>query len=137
MLVSLPALRADDTQDGPPKTDKRRGPRGGGPIKFILDHADDLSLTAEQKTQLQALAKTFKDSHPPKPTAADGGGGGTAAGGPPSKFKEEVEKILTKDQLDKLHELMKAAHPEGGPEGDGGPDGQPRRTKRGAGGGLK
>jgi hypothetical protein len=127
LLFASPLLRAEGEGEGGKgagagehKKGDRPGPMGGGMIKFVLDHAEDLKLTEEQKTKIQDLLKNAKA--PGKPDGAKPGEGGA----PPAEEKRpnpraELEKILAKEQLDKLKELQKAAHDkkEGGPRKDG------------------
>lgn len=72
--------------------------------------------------------------HPP----GDGEGGGEKPRGPRPEKGEKREgplmKILTEDQLAKLHELLKAEHPMGGKPGEGGGpggEGKPHGDRKG------
>jgi len=78
-------------------------------IQFILNHATELSLTDDQKTQLEQLEKTAPESHAAasKPEAGDG-----EKGKEHGEMREKIEAILTKDQIQKLKELMKERHEE-------------------------
>lgn len=117
LLFASPLLRAEGEGEGGKGAgagEHKKGdrPMGGGVIKFALDHAEDLKLTDEQKTKLQDLMKNAKA--PGKPDGAKPGEGGA----PPAEEKRpnpraELEKILAKEQVDKLKELQKAAHDKG------------------------
>jgi Spy/CpxP family protein refolding chaperone len=91
--------------DGNPAGANRPHHHGHPLIQFILNHADALSLTSDQKTQLEELEKTA-----PAPHAAgskqEAGDGEKARG----EMREKIEAILTKDQIAKLKELMKEQH---------------------------
>ena len=96
------------------------GPGGGkggkhppNPIEFILKHASDLNLTADQTTKLKALEEECKKNPPPSPPSGDkpAAKGGDNAGQkpPPPPGMDKVKDILTPDQMEKLKEL----HPKG------------------------
>lgn len=78
-----------------------KGNHKGGPVAFILKHADDLKLTADQKTALEALAK---EAPPAKP----------ADGSKPEKGKgpifDKIKEILTPDQMTELKALREKEH---------------------------
>ncbi len=92
------------------------GKKHGNPIEFILKHATDLNLTADQTTKLKALEEECKKNGPPagdkpaKKSADSAGQGGQGPKGPPPEM-EKVKEILTPDQMDKLKELHKGDHP--------------------------
>ncbi len=112
--------------------------------KFILAHATDLNLTDDQKTKIETWLKDHPGKEgggpggggagggegkaerhkgpPPGGGAAGGGGGGAGGGGAVDgqKPKGPFADILTKEQHDKLHELLMAARPQHGQGGEGG-----------------
>ena len=104
---------AGDDGSTPPGGAPAHGKRGHKNMaQFILNHATDLSLTADQTTALTALAK-------PADGAAD-------AKTDPGEMKTKVEAILTADQLTKLKELMKSM--KGGDKGgEKTPDGDEKK----------
>ena len=77
------------------KAAEGKGDHKGGPVEFILKHADDLKLTADQKTALEALAK---EAHPPKPADGTKPPKGSGPG-------EKIKAILTPEQLTELKAL--------------------------------
>src|SRR5262245_54785548 len=101
------------------------GPRGGGPVQEILDHAKELNLTADLKTKLEALQKEMSGQR------------GDAAG--------MREKMKDNPELREVAKEMKAAR-ESGDEAKmkelrekiraktAGADGKPGEAKPGDGG---
>jgi Spy/CpxP family protein refolding chaperone len=99
LLGGLGGLRAGDAPDAPNKPGERRPP----PVqiaKFILAHAQELSLTDDQKQKFEAILKEHQGERPPRPGGEDAGkpGEGPFAG------------VLTQEQREKMRELMKAEH---------------------------
>lgn len=90
------ARAADDSGQGQGQRGWRGGGGGGGGnrAQFILKHADDLTLTDDQKTKLEALAKE-NESAPPSPENA-------------AAQKEKLDAILTDAQRDKLKDIFRA-----------------------------
>ena len=104
-LLALPVVAGEAEKDGPrpeKKDEGRRGPPMGMVGKFILDHAQELTLTDEQKAKIE---NWLKDHKPPE---------GRPEGKKPEgrHGKGPFADILTEEQRTKLHELLKAARPE-------------------------
>jgi len=81
-------------------------------IQFILNHATELSLTDDQKTKLEELEKSLPEPQPGahKPEAGAGAGEGEKVKEHTGEVREKIESILTKEQIEKLKELMKEHH---------------------------
>ncbi|MGD0093638.1 MAG: hypothetical protein ABSE73_27325 [Planctomycetota bacterium] len=112
--------------------------------KFILAHAQDLNLTDDQKQKVQ----DWLTAHPGDGSGQAGGGPGQGGGGPGKggggagqggggagqggggagkaggggggPGHGPFANILTPEQHNKLHELLKAEHPQGGQPPAGG-----------------
>lgn len=67
---------------------------GGGVVATILKHADELKVTAEQKTKLEALSKEAPKDGEKK-----------------SNPMEKVKEILSPEQMTQLKELMAKDRP--------------------------
>jgi Spy/CpxP family protein refolding chaperone len=97
------AYAADSTPATPPADGKDY--RHHHPILFILNHAADLGLTDAQKSQLEALRDKIKQHEGKKDQGQEQG--------PSEKQRhwlhEQIEKILTADQIEKLKALRKQA----------------------------
>ena len=100
----------------------QRPPPPGVIGKFILAHAQELSLTDEQKQKIEAWLK----EHPGDGQGKPGGGHGKPGegAGKPADVKHgkgPFADILAEEQHAKLLELLKAERPQGGhpPAGGG------------------
>jgi len=82
------------------------GDKKGGIVQLVLKHADELKLTDEQKTKLDALAKEDGGGDKPKEKGGKGCGG-----------MEKIKEILTPDQMTQLKEIMQKER--GKKKGDG------------------
>ncbi|HEY3323645.1 MAG TPA: hypothetical protein VGP72_24535 [Planctomycetota bacterium] len=166
-ILVLPAAMAVAADNGggnggpPPGGKPGEGPHHPPPPvigKFILAHADQLSLTDDQKQKIADRIKEIEAKGPKGPppdggtadgtgkppkhgdgggkhgdgTGAGGGGGGPGAHGDGPPKKGPFADILTDDQRNKLHELLKAEAPKGPPPegGQGGPGGGPRKHQQ-------
>jgi len=102
--------------------DPPRPPRPGVIGKFILAHAQELSLTDDQKQKIEAWLKEHQGDGPGKPGAGAGKpGDGAGKAGDPKHGKGPFADILTEEQHTRLRELLKAERPQGGhpPAGGG------------------
>ena len=119
-LAVTTAMAAEGGKEGEGRKGGRRPPPGMI-AKFALEHAEQLSLTTEQKTKLEELLAKAKDGPP-----GDRPPGDRPPGDRPPEKKEHgpegrkgppdggpVFDILTEEQRGKLKELLKAEHPEG------------------------
>lgn len=110
LALSFTGMAKAEEGPGPDaKAERKRPPH---PILFILDHAKELGITDEQKAKLEELReKVLKHLDGAKPE------------GKPEKpseearkaLREQFEKILTAEQIEKLKEMMKQFRPERGP----------------------
>lgn len=106
LLLGFGGLRASDEANGPNKPGERCPPPGAV-LKFILAHAQELSLTDEQKEKFETILKEHQGERPrpdvPKGERLqrlDGEGGGPGGG--------VLTGVLTQEQREKLRELVKA-----------------------------
>ena len=97
------ASEADGSAQAPANGSGSGGPRhggagrGGNRLQFILKHAEDLGLSDEQKTSLEALAKDSGATVTPESIAA---------------LKEKADAVLTDAQRDKIKELFSSRQAE-------------------------
>jgi len=108
-LLALPVVAGEAEKDGPKaekKDEGRRGPPAGMIAKFILDHAQELALTDDQKAKIEEWAKEHKPEGKPEGKKPEGEKAEGKHG------KGPFADILTEEQRAKLHELLKAARPE-------------------------
>lgn len=116
IIVSLScsqAVRADGTTTT--TTPSTPAHKHHHPIQFILNHAADLGLTDAQKTQLEALKAKIQQHAAQNHNAGTGQTQNANAGQGCQHHKwlhEQIEKILTAAQLEKLKALREALHGE-------------------------
>ena len=109
-FLALPLFggEAEGKGEGP------RPPRPGMVIKFVLDHAQELALTDDQKAKIEVLVKEHAGKKPEG--RPEGKPEGRPEGKPESKDgrhgKGPLADILTEEQSAKLKELLKANRPE-------------------------
>jgi len=109
-FLALPLFggEADGKGEGP------RPPRPGMVIKFVLDHAQELALTDDQKAKIEALVKEHAGKRPEG--RPEGKPEGRPEGKPEGKDgrhgKGPLADILTEEQSAKLKELLKAGRPD-------------------------
>jgi hypothetical protein len=114
IVVSLScsqAVRADGTTTT--TTPSTPAHKHHHPIQFILDHATELGLTDAQKTQLEALKAKIKQHEAQHHNAGTGQTQNATAGQSGQHHKwlhEQIEKILTAAQMEKLKALREAHH---------------------------
>lgn len=129
LLAFTPTLRAEDK---PAKTERPErpegGPRGGQAGDRLKKMAEELSLTAEQKTKLEAAMKEQRE-------AAQGAKDATPEERR-AKMQEsrkamdaKMKEILTAEQYTKWEKLREQNRP-GGPGGPGGTE-KPGAKRRG------
>jgi len=75
------------------------------PIQFILNHAVDLNLTDAQKSKLEALRAKIQQHH-----ARNQASGTGQTSQHHHWLREQIEKILTAAQVEKLKALLKQCH---------------------------
>ena len=124
-LAFVAPAGAADTGGGGGGGPGGKGPGGKHPpsfVEFVLKHATDLDLTADQTTKLQALADELKKNPPPRPPKppkdqdGNGGGGDDKGHRPPPPDFEKVKEILTPEQMDKVKALHDKNHPKPPPQ---------------------
>ena len=95
-----------------------RPPRPGMMLKFVMDHAQELGLTDEQKQKIEGMLKEHADKKPPEggPGRPEGRPEGKSEGrngrGPGRHGRGPLAGILTEEQHAKLIELLKAGRPD-------------------------
>lgn len=96
------------------KGESPRPPRPGMVIKFVLDHAQELVLTDDQKAKIEALVKEHAGKRPEG--RPEGKPEGRPEGKPEGKDgrhgKGPLADILTEEQSAKLKEMLKAGRPD-------------------------
>lgn len=97
--------RPKSNDDGNNERPERPRPPPHGPISFILHHADDLKLTADQKEKLLALGKSLRDR--------ESKDGNKEAKGEEVKneLRARIDEILTDEQKAKLKDLREKEVP--------------------------
>lgn len=106
---SFLVLAAMLIQCAPAQAAQGGGNRRQDPIKFILDHATDLTLTDDQKTKIEGIQKDVQAARPKDRTADR-----TEYMAKVKDAQEKVAAILTKEQQDKLTALKDKAAPGAG-----------------------
>ena len=108
VVLALPAFGGEaEKGDGP------RRPRPGMILKFVMDHAQDLGLTDEQKQKIETLIKERADKKPPEGRPEGEGRPEDKPEGREGRHgKGPLADILTEEQNAKLRELLKAGRPE-------------------------
>ncbi|MGD0091993.1 MAG: hypothetical protein ABSE73_18935 [Planctomycetota bacterium] len=110
-LCCAQAVRADGTATTTttPSTTTHR--HHHHPIQFILNHAAQLNLTAAQITALKALQAKIEQHHAQNQSSKTST---TSTTGQTTQhhhwLREQIEKILTAAQMEKLRALVKQAH---------------------------
>lgn len=79
------------------------------PIEFILNHAAELNLTDAQKSKLEALRAKIQQHHAQHQNQTQTQNQNQACQHH-EWFREQIEKILTAAQMEKLKELRKQGH---------------------------
>jgi len=128
-LLAVSATNAQDKPkrerpDGPPPGEGRPGPRGEAPRERIAKLAEELGLSAEQKTKIQEFMKSQADKRQELRDATPEERREKAKE-LRDEFDQKMKEVLTAEQYTKWQKLRPT--PGNRPGGPGGPDDERRR----------